>query len=184
MALRATYRFTTDEYHRLAEAGILEEDDRIELLDGELIIMPPIGDDHCGRVNSLTRKLSRRNPERWLVSVQNPIVLDAYSEPQPDLALLRLDPRAFTRKPTPADVLVLIEVADSSLAYDRGNKLTAYARAAVPEVWIVNLLDDVLEVYREPRGERYERTLTLRRGESVSPVLVPDVALEVAELLL
>lgn len=177
-------KLTADEYQRMGEAGIIGEDERVELLDGELYAMPPIGDDHVGSTISLTYFLSLRVGERALVSVQNPIRLSDYSEPEPDVALLR--PRDdFYRKGRiqPQDILLLIEVARSSLDFDRASKLPRYAAAGIIEVWIANLVARRIEVYREPHGDYYAYTQILGPGESVSPMALPDVVLEVDEIL-
>src|SRR5712692_6491194 len=147
-------RFTRAEYHRMAEVGILGEDDRVELIEGEIVQMSPIGDRHVAFVMNLGRLLTLRLGERAFVSVQNPVVLTADTEPQPDLAVLR--PRAYKeRKPHAHDVLLLIEAADTSLAYDRTTKLRLYARAGISEYWIVDCAAESVEVYRDPSSENY-----------------------------
>jgi Uma2 family endonuclease len=132
--------FTVAEYHKMAEAGILSEDDRVELLEGEIVAMSPIGSRHAGLVNRLNRLFSQRAGDQVVVSVQNPVRLGGYSEPQPDLALLR--PRAdfyTSSHPGPEDVLLAVEVAETSAAVDREVKVPLYARFGVPEVWLVDL---------------------------------------------
>jgi Uma2 family endonuclease len=183
-AVPERWRFTVDAFRRLAEAGILTEDDRVELVDGELVRMSPIGDRHMAAVNRCNRLFSRTAGERALVSVQNPVDLDPYNEPQPDVALLR--PRAddYARgKPGPPDLLLVVEVADTSLAYDRQTKLPRYAATGVREAWLLDLEADALEVHREPRPDGYALIRRYRRGERASPEALPDVALAVEDLL-
>lgn len=177
-------KLTVAEYERMGEAGVFHEDDRVELLDGELYEMPPIGDDHMGTVNWLTNVLIRRLSGRVVVSTQNPIRLSDYSEPQPDVAILR--PRAdFYRsgKPRPDEVLLLIEVARSSVDFDRLSKLPRYAAAGIVEVWIVNLADDHVEVYRHPTEGSYATRTVHVRGDTLVPLALPDLALGVDEVL-
>jgi Uma2 family endonuclease len=178
------WRFTVDEYHRMGEAGVLGEDDRVELIDGEILEMSPIGPGHSGGINRLTYLFVGRVGDRAVVSVQNPVILNDYEEPQPDLMLLR--PRSdFYRSATatPADVLLLIEVADSSVDYDRQVKAPLYARNGIPEYWMLNLLRDQVVVYREPIEDGYRSTQVFRRGETISPLAFPDLQITVEELL-
>ena len=149
-------RFTVEEYHRMGEAGILHEDDRIELLDGQLYVMLPIGSEHAACVRRLDRIFQRRAEPEALVSAQNPIVLGEDSEPEPDLALLSpRDDDYAAHHPRPEDVLLLVEVADSTEAFDRRTKLPLYAQAGIPEYWVVSLSDDHVHVYRDPDGDHY-----------------------------
>jgi Uma2 family endonuclease len=183
MPLATTHRFSVEAYYRMAETGVIGPDARVELLDGEIIDMSPIGPLHGGVVNRLLRLFARLSSGRFLLTVQNPVRLDDYSEPQPDLMLLKPVPDDYTvRHPGPEDVFLLIEVAASSLAYDRGTKLPAYGRAGILEVWIVNLEDEAIEVYREPHLAGYASTTLLRPGETVRPLAFPDAAVDVAEL--
>ena len=168
----------------MGQCGILHEDDRVELLDGELYEMPPIGDGHIGTVNRLNILFTRRLGDRAVVSPQNAIRLTDFSEPQPDFALLR--PRADfyeSAKAGPGDVFFLVEVADSSLQYDRLTKLPRYAEAGVPEVWIVNLPERRIEVYRAPAGREYTDRRVYARGEAISPLAFPDISIRVEEVL-
>ncbi len=185
MATEPTRRlFTIEDYHRMVDAGILEEDDRVELLDGEIIEMTPIGPRHSGLVLRLTRLLIERLGGRGVVGPQNPVILDDLSEPQPDLYVCI--PRAddyMAAHPHPSDILLIIEVSDTSLAYDRGRKATRYAAVGVPELWIIDLQHNVVEVLREPGRTGYALTLTHRSGETFSPSAFPDVEFAVDELL-
>jgi Uma2 family endonuclease len=176
--------FTVEEYHRMAEAGILSEDDRVELLEGEITAMAPIGSRHQACVDRLTELFSAQVQRRAVVRVQGPIRLGERSEPQPDLALLR--PRAdfyAEAHPGSEDVLLVVEVAETSAAYDREVKVPLYARFGVPEVWLVDLAGEQLEVFRQPSPQGYQDLRTLRRGEAVAPLLLPDLSLAVDALL-
>ncbi len=147
---------TVDEYHRMGEAGILTEDDRVELIEGQLIAMTPIGSNHSGTINALNHVLVTRLGQAGVVAVQNPVRMGDLSEPQPDFAVLRPRDDFYRRStPTPEDVVLIIEVADSSLHYDRAIKRSLYARHRIPEFWIVNLTDGEVEVHRDPSGDGY-----------------------------
>ncbi len=176
--------FTVDDYHRLAEAGILGEDDRVELLDGQVVEMTPIGPEHAGCVDALIRVLSRRVGDAAMIHGQNPVVLGARGEPQPDVAVLK--PRADgyrTAHPGPEDILLVVEVADTSLAADRDVKLPLYAAARIPEAWLVDLEHDVIEVHRHPGPEGYREVRTLGRGDTLAALLVATGAISVDEVL-
>jgi Uma2 family endonuclease len=177
------HRFTVAEYHRMAEVGILGEDSRVELIRGQIVDKAPIGAPHHGMVNRLTRLLPGVLAGRGLVSVQNPVRLDDGSEPEPDVAVLR--PRAddyATATAVPPDILLLIEVADTSLDDDRAIKLPLYAENGIAECWIVNLLDRVVEVYRQPRDGRYADIRRIGPGEILDLALLPGAALPVVDL--
>ena len=149
-------RFTVEDYYKMAEAGILKPEDRVELINGEIIKMSPIKSQHAGHVTRLNALLSKLIGDNALVSVQNPIRIDNFSEPEPDIALLKPVSHFYIEgHPEPKDVFLLIEVADSSLRYDQKVKLALYARAGIPEVWIINLLARCVEVYRQPEAGRY-----------------------------
>jgi Uma2 family endonuclease len=178
-------RFTVEEYHRLGEAGILAEDERVELIAGVLLVREPIGARHAGTLNRLTRFWTSRLGERAVVQVQNPLELpEQDSEPEPDVTLLR--PRAdfyAAAHPLADDVLLLIEVADTSLLLDRRVKMPLYARAGVREAWLVDLTADLVEVYREPSGDRYRDIRVVGRGQVVVPGAFPDLAVQLADVL-
>ena len=168
----------------MAETGVLRPDARVELLDGKIIDMSPIGPFHGGMVNRLNRWFATQANGRWLVSAQNPLLLDDHSEPEPDLMLLKPVADDYTsRHPGPADVLLLIEVSDTTLDYDRKEKLPAYGRAGIPELWILNLNDRTIEIYGAPHFTGYGSARILRAGETAAPLAFPDAALEVASLL-
>ena len=171
--------FTVDEYERMGEAGILGEDDRVELIAGEIVKMSPIGSHHVFCVNQLTRIVSRQIGDDAILSVQNPIRLGAYAEPQPDLAILRPRDDYAQSLPTAADVLLLIEVADTSLVYDRDVKLPLYAAALIPEVWIADVARWGIERYAEPVEGRYRLVSRAGRGETLASVVLPSLAVQV-----
>ena len=178
------HRFNTEEYYRMAETGVLRPEARVELLDGEILDMSPIGPFHGGVVNYLNSSLSAFALGRWILAVQNPVRLDEYSEPEPDLALLKpVDDFYRTRHPGPEDVFLLIEVADTTVEKDRTVKLRLYGGAGIPEVWIVDLQELALEVYREPHLTGYSSVTVLRPGQQASPAAFPDVAVDLAALL-
>ncbi len=175
-------RFTVHDYHRMGEAGLLHEDDRVELIEGELVEMAAIGTRHLTCVNGLTRMLVRGVGDEAIVSVQNPVRLDEHSEPQPDLTVLRMrDDRESL--PVTEDVLLLTEVSDTTLAYDRGVKYPLYARSGIREVWIVDLGHEVVESHADPSGDGYRRTETARRAETLAPLALTGLALPVDGVL-
>jgi Uma2 family endonuclease len=180
-----THRFTVDEYHRMGEVGIFSEDDRVELLAGEIVEMSPIGPLHAGTVGRLTALFSSRLGTEVLVWVQNPLLLRTEdSEPQPDVALLRPHPDFYTRShPEAQDVYLVIEVADTSVVADREVKLPIYARAGVPEAWLLDVATQRLEVHRHPTLDGYQDIHSLQRGESVAPQAFPHLVLTVDALL-
>ena len=175
-------RFTVHEYHRMAEVGILHEDDRVELIDGELVEMSPIGGRHALCVSLLTRLLVRSVGDRAIVSPQNPVRLDEHHEPQPDLAVVR--DRAYGRSlPTPEDTLLLIEVSDTTLAYDRNVKLPIYALAGIPEVWILDIDGQKVGRHSEPSGDSYRHTELARKGETLASTTLPGLTLRIDDVL-
>lgn len=179
------HRFSVEEYYRRAEVGILGENDRAELLEGEIVDMPAIGSEHAGALERATRRLYELfGSRRHVVSVQDPVRLDPYNEPEPDLALLRWrDDEYGAIHPGPGDVLLLVEVLQSSADYDRWVKLPLYARFGIPEVWLLDLPADRLEVHRDPSAEGYRAIETVDRGGRVRALLVPKLELDPADLL-
>lgn len=176
--------FTVDEYHRMGEAGIFSEDDRVELIEGEILKMSPIGSRHAASVNRLTRHLNNLLGNRAIVAVQNPILLNDFSEPQPDVSILKPRDDFYAQGlPTPVDVLLVIETADTSLAHDRDIKLPAYARSAIPEVWIVDLPAQAVEVHADPINGVYRDVRSYRRGDAMMPVHFSDLAIVVDDIL-
>jgi len=175
--------FTVEEYHRMAEAGILSEDDRVELIEGELVTMSPIGSRHAACVARLTALLFPVEG-RGILWVQNPIRLGARSEPQPDVTLLRYRPDFYaSAHPGPEDVLLVVEVAETSADADRSLKIPLYARYSIPEAWLVDLLEERIEIYRHPTPQGYRSLHIAHRGETVSPTALPDLELSVDEIL-
>ena len=180
----AAHRFTVDEYHRMAEAGVFHEDDRLELIDGLVVEMSPIGPRHSACVDRLTRRLSQQVGDRAIVRVQSPIVLGPDAAPQPDLALLRPPIERYAHAhPQGPDILVVIEVADTSALYDRSVRLPLYARAGIPEAWLVDLAGNAVSVCRRAGSNGYGETVTVTRGETLRPLLLPGVAVAVDEIL-
>jgi Uma2 family endonuclease len=178
------WRFTVDHFERMIEAGVFQEDDRVELIDGEVVAMAALGLRHSESVRRCNRGLSRRAGDTAVVDVQNPLDLRPHARPEPDVMLLRApDSRYFGRLPAAEDVLLVVEVAESSLATDRDQKIPLYARAGIPEAWLVNLIDDLIRVYREPTPDGYRVIQTARRGENISPLAFPAWAIPVDELL-
>jgi len=176
--------FTVDSYHRLAELGILDEDDRVELLDGQIVEMTPIGGAHAACVIRLNNLLARRSRSDTAVSMQNAVVLSERWEPQPDIVVLRR-PGGLGGAwlPTPQDVLLVIEVADTSLERDRDVKIPRYAAAGIPEAWLVDLAGDAISVCRGPGPDGYTEIVTVTRAETLRPLLLPEVAVAVDEIL-
>ncbi|MBW3623971.1 MAG: Uma2 family endonuclease [Armatimonadetes bacterium] len=175
--------FTVEDYYRMAESGILTEDDRVELIEGEIIRMSPIGKLHASCVKRLSARFHRELGDSVIVSVQDPIHLDIYSEPEPDIALLRFREDYYAQShPTPADIFLIIEVADTSLGIDRDLKLPMYARAGIPEVWIVDLQAGDIRVYSHPESGAYQDYREARRGDTLSPVLLQQ-AIPVEEII-
>ncbi len=184
MAL-AVHRFTVDEVRRMAQVGILHEDDRVELLDGQIVEMTPIGTRHAACVNRLNQLfVPLLASRRASVSIQNHVVLGKHQAPQPDVALLRFRADGYqTQDPGPADVLLVIEVADTTVASDRKRKIPLYARAGISEAWLVSLPADGIEIYRAPRSGQYRDARTGRRGETITPLAFPDLRLLVDDIL-
>ena len=184
MLALAKHRFTVKEYYRMAETGVLRPDARVELLNGEIIDMSPIGPFHGGVTKLLNSLFSVAARGRWIIAIQDPVRLDDQSEPQPDLMLLKPASDFYRhRHPQPEDVFLLVEVSDTSLTADREEKLPAYGRAGIAEVWVVNLADLTVEVYREPNFTGYGSRTILRAGDQAKPQAFPDVVVDVAELL-
>lgn len=179
-----TRRFNVEEYHRMAEAGVLHPAERVELIEGEIVQMAAIGSRHAECVDRLNRLLVRAIEDQGTVRVQNPVRLSDHSEPEPDIALVRRRPEGYAdRHPGPDDTLLIIEVADTTLALDREVKIPLYARAGVPECWIVDLDADVLIVHRTPQGREYAHAGRHHRGDRITPGAFPDLRLAVEEIM-
>ena len=184
-AAAARRRFTVMEYQLMGDSGILGEDYRVELIEGEIVEMSPIGSKHAGRVARAQKALAHVVGDRAIVWVQNPVDLDQYSEPEPDVSLLKARSDYYeNRHPRPADVLLVVEVSDSSVRYDREVKLPLYARAGIAEVWIIDLaVADHIEVHSSPTEGGYRRFRSARRGEVLDLPGLADARLEVDALL-
>ncbi len=165
--------FTVDQYHRMGETGIIPADARVELINGEIIKMSPINSLHAGTVKNLNRLFSKLLHNDFIVSIQDPVELNKLSEPEPDLAILKFREDIYTQNnPKPSDVLLIVEVADSSLENDRSVKLPLYAQAGIPETWIVNLQDQQIEVSTEPSEKGYANVHIYRPGDKIEHPLL------------
>ena len=177
------HRLTLHEYHRLGEAGILGEDDRVELLEGQLVDMSPIGPRHALAVDTLNEWLVPAVAGRAVVRVQNPIELDSLSEPQPDIVVVRRPWLGYpAAHPQPGDIFLLIEVADTTLATDVGAKLELYARAGIREFWVVDLTTNSVLVYRDPSGASYASMTRVEMSGLLDVRDLPGVSIQAAEL--
>ncbi|MGZ8190959.1 MAG: Uma2 family endonuclease [Methylococcaceae bacterium] len=173
-----------DEWRRLGEANIFPPENRLELINGEILDMAPIGFNHSGHLNRLNRLLTKLAPDDVIPSVQNPLQLGDLSEPEPDFMLLKPNADFYSsRHPNADDVLLLIEIADTSLKFDQTEKLRLYALHGIPEYWLLNLNDSCLEVYRKPNGEVYAEKTTLRAGDSLTLSQLPEITLHIADIL-
>ena len=181
---RDTRKFTVEEYYRMAEVGILHPDERVELICGEIILMPPIGPLHNSSADRSTYHFSQQNGGRYIVRSQGSVRIDEGSEPQPDIALLRFRDDFYAHaQPGPADILLVIEIAHSTLAYDRNTKVNLYAAAKIPETWIMNLVEDCIESFTGPDPNGYANHVIYRRGDRITPEALPDVEFAVEDLL-
>ncbi len=175
--------FSIDEYHRMADAGIFSHNEHVELITGDIFAMVPIGSYHASQVDRFNRIFMKKAGEKAIVRVQNPIYLDEHSEPEPDVALVKpcMDFYA-AHHPEPKDVLLLVEVSDTTLNYDRDIKLPLYAKAGVQEAWIVNLLESCIEVYSDPTEHGYAAMRKFYRGQTVVSAMFPDVSIAVDDI--
>jgi len=176
--------FTTDEYYRMAEVGILTPDDRVELIEGEIIRMSPIGLRHAACVNRVNELFMLSFHGRVTVTVQNPAHLNQYNEPQPDLLLLKHREDYYASKhPSPEDTLLLLEVSDTTLGFDLNVKLPIYAATGIPEVWIADPQKNVVRVFRNPEAGQYKTVLTFSAGDALSVLAFPDVVFKGSDLI-
>ena len=181
---RDTRKFTVEEYYRMAEVGILNPDERVELICGEIVLMAPIGPQHNSGVIRLTEAFVALFRGLFVVMPQGSIRLSPYSQPEPDIALLKIRADYYAESlPTPEDLVIAIEVSDTTLAYDRDVKVVLYAQANIPETWIMNLVEDCIEVFTDPGPEGYAQHAVYRRGDCITPAALPDVELAVEDLL-
>jgi Uma2 family endonuclease len=179
----ARRRFTRKEYWRMAEVGILGERERVELIEGEIVEMSPVGRRHTAFVDNLSRLLIRRLPDHVIVRVQGPVALADDTEPQPDLTVLRR--RAVPYKDREAwaeDALVVVEVAETSLAYDRSIKRRLYAAAGIPEYWVVDCAAETVEVHRDPGPDGYRDVRLVAGAATLAPQAFPDVTLRTTDI--
>jgi len=175
--------FTSDDISKMYEAGILDPDDHVELLDGEVVLMNP-DRRHSACTDRATAFLTEALGRRAIVSIQNPLVIDIYNEPRPDVIVFKPREDFYSSVDRTSEyVLLVIEISDTTLARDRNKKLPHYARSKVPELWIEDLKHDLIHVYRDPEGNGYSTSLTLHREDSISPIAFPDIAFKVADLL-
>ncbi len=172
-------KFTIEQYHKMVESGILTEDDRVELIRGEIIDMSPIGTKHAACVNRLVNLLGKG----VILAAQNPVALNNNSEPQPDVALLKpRDDFYATAHPQPQDIFLLIEVSDSTVMYDREEKIPLYAEANIIEVWLVDINEQIVEVYQQPTAARYQLMQKFASGQTLSIKAFPNVNINVNEI--
>lgn len=172
------------EWQRMGEANIFPPSTRIELIEGEILEMAPIGFNHSGHLKRIIKLFSKLAQDTAIISAQDPLQLGDLSEPEPDFMLLKpVDDFYSSRHPNASDVVLLIEIAESSLTYDQNQKLRLYALHGVAEYWLLNLNDNCLEVYREPFGETYAQKSTLRAGDSVTLTQLPDITIQVSSIL-
>jgi Uma2 family endonuclease len=185
MSLQIVRRhFNVTEYYRMAAAGVFSEDDRVELIEGEIVEMNPIGSRHAACVGRLTKLLERLAGERSIVWVQNPVQVNDSSEPLPDVTLLKPRDDFYAQaNPQSSDVLLIIEVADSSVEYDRDIKLPLYAQAGIPEVWLINLPKETIEIYTQPHNDTYQEIRVLKRGEPLVSKSVPNLVIDADNVL-
>lgn len=179
-----TRRFSVEEYHQMVQAGILKEDDRLELIEGEIVEMVPIGPRHALCVDRLNWLLGSSLAERAIIRVQGPISLGPRFEPQPDLALFRLPMTRYTEShPGPADIFLVIEVAETSIDEDRARKIPLYAQAGIRETWLVNLPTQTIETYAAPTPDGYQAVRTVGRGQFIAPEAFSNLSFAVDEIL-
>jgi Uma2 family endonuclease len=180
---RIPLRFKVDEYYKLIDLGMLHDYEKAEIIDGELIRHMTVGDRHAQVVDRLNRILVRGLPDEILVRVQNPVRLSDYNEPEPDVLLADLTKYDGSRHPQPAETLLIIEVSDSTLKYDRDTKLALYAEAEIQEVWIVNLPYNIVEIHTKPNVGIYQTVKIIKLGEIIKSEVIPDLEIEVDKIL-
>ena len=176
--------FSVDDYYRMADAGVFPIDARVELIEGEVIEISPPGSRHAGCVMRLNSLLHRQTDLSGVVSVHNPVRLNDFSEPQPDIALLKpRDDFYASAHPTPADVLLIIEVADTTVEYDRRVKLPLYARAGIPEAWLMILPKEIVEVHSQPVNGKFQKVQPLKRGKTLRSPTIDELGFKIDDLL-
>jgi Uma2 family endonuclease len=176
-------RFSVDDYYKMIELGMIEDYERAEIIDGEMVPKMTIGDGHAAAVNLLNRFLTRNVSDSVMVSIQNPLRVSDFDEPEPDVVLADLTKYDGKRHPRPEEVILVIEVADASLKYNRDTKLPLYAEAAIPEVWIVNLQNNIVEVHQKPSIGIYQITKLFQPGETIESEVLPALKLTAGDVL-
>ncbi len=179
----ARLRFAVDDYYKMIELGMLKDYERAEIIDGELIRKMSIGDRHAYVVDILNRLFNKSLTDDILIRIQNPLRLTDYDEPQPDIVLADLTKYDGKRHPRPAETILVVEVSDSTLKYDRDVKMPLYAEAEIPEVWIVNLQNEIIEVHQQPSVGIYQLAKIFKQGEVVKSSVLPELSLDVDSLL-
>ena len=178
------YKFDVRQYHALAEAGILTKEDRVELINGEIVVMSAIGTEHMATVDASAEFWITAVSGRAIVRIRGSVRLDEWNEPQPDVTLLKYRADFYrSRSAGPDDVLLIVEVSDTSLSYDRGVKLNLYAEFEIPETWIANIQARTIEVYSNPVDGEYTERRNYQHGQTVTPAAFPDIALPVADVI-
>ncbi|MEB3342654.1 Uma2 family endonuclease [Okeania sp.] len=176
--------FTVDQYNKILDAGVFTENERVELIRGEIVKMSPMGIHHSACVKCLAELFILRLAQTVTVGIQDSVRLNNTSEPQPDISLLQRRPDFYrTQQPQPENVFLLIEVSDTTIKYDREVKVPLYAENNIVEVWLVNLNEKCLEVYRQPKGNGYENMQTFKKGETMTIQVFPNVTFTVDEIL-
>lgn len=185
MNLQTMRRFiTVNEYHQMGETGIFKEDEHLELIDGEIINMTPIGFRHASCVDRLNELFVTHLSGKAIVRVQNPVYLNEYSELEPDIAITKRYEKAYiTKHPEPKDIYLIVEVADTSINFDREVKVPLYAKAGIIEVWLVDLNENSIEIYQKPVNEKYCAICKKYGAEIVSPLSFPDYKITINKLL-
>lgn len=182
--VRQRVTFSVDDYHQLITAGILDKDDRIELINGELTIMPPIGPEHSSHSSELNHRLSRLVPDSMRVRMGDPITISPHSEPRPDAAVVRVRKDNYKNAhPGPADVLLVIEVADSSAPFDNEVKSKLYGKAGIPEYWVIDIKAECLRIFTAPSAKGYRKISENYRGDAIKCGTIPQLKLKVDDLL-
>lgn len=176
-------RFSVDEYYKMIELGLIKDYEKAEIIEGELIKKMTIGDRHAAAMNALNRYFTKNVSDNVLVSIQNPLRMSDYNEPEPDIVLADLTKYDGKRHPRPTEVILVVEVSDASLKYDRNTKLPLYAAAQIPEVWIVNLQNNIIEIHQKPNIDIYQLTTVFKLGERVVSGALPDLTIAVEEIL-
>jgi Uma2 family endonuclease len=180
---RPRHRWTVADYHKMGEVGLLAEDARVELIEGEIVEMAPIGSPHGGKVKRLIHLFNGSIGGKAIVAAQDPVILGNHSEPQPDIALLKWRDDYYEKAhPQPEDVFLVIEVSDSTVRYDRDVKIPLYARHGIMEAWLLDIPNRGLEVYRNPQAGKYQQMMRYTEGQ-LAPLALPEAMLDVVELV-